>query len=124
MKDAKQSTKDKSHKWKKDKLEKAQSFATATAKAVSASASKKNDSDNDKFDKHDFMNAFIKSYDKSQKKSSGKGKIKCSDSDSDNDSSDSDSNYSNSYKLVALKPKHSKIGIPTTEVIGETNANG
>jgi hypothetical protein len=68
------------------------------------------------------MNAFIKSYDKYQKKSAGKGKRKCSDSD--NDSSDSDSNYSNSYKLVALKPKRAKIGVPTTEVIGETNVNG
>jgi hypothetical protein len=47
MKDAKQFTKDKAQKWKKDKLEKAQSFATATAKAASASASKKNDSDED-----------------------------------------------------------------------------
>jgi hypothetical protein len=62
------------------------------------------------------MNAFIKSYDKSQKKSAGKGKRKRSDSD--NDSSDSDSNYSNSYQIVDLKPKRSKIGIPTTEVIG------
>jgi hypothetical protein len=94
MKDTKQSTKDKAQKWKKDKLEKAQSFATATGKAASASASKKNDSDDEKFDKHDFMNAFIKSYDKSQKKSAGKGKRKRSDSD--NDSSDSDLNYSNS----------------------------
>jgi hypothetical protein len=68
MKDAKQSTKDKAQKWKKDKLEKAQSFATATSKAASSSAFKKNYSDDDKFDKHDFMNAFIKSYDRSQKK--------------------------------------------------------
>jgi hypothetical protein len=60
MKDAKQSTKDKAQKRKKDKIEKSQSFATATAKAASVSASKKNDSDDDKFDKHDFMNAFIK----------------------------------------------------------------
>jgi hypothetical protein len=67
MKDAKQFTKDKAQKWKKDKLEKSQSYATATAKAASASASKKNDSDEEKFDKHDFMNAFIKSYDKSQR---------------------------------------------------------
>jgi hypothetical protein len=49
------------------------------------------------------MNAFIKSYDKSQKKAAGKGKRKRNDSD--NDSSDSDSNYSNSYQIVALKPK-------------------
>jgi hypothetical protein len=92
MKEAKKSTKDKAQKWKKDKLEKAQSFATATAKAVSASAFKNNDSDDDKFDKYDFINAFIKYYDKSQNQSSGKGKRKRIDSD--NDSSDSDSNYS------------------------------
>jgi hypothetical protein len=65
------------------------------------------------------MNDFIKSYDKSQKKVASKGKRKRSDSD--NDSSDSNSNYSNSYQIVALKSKRSKIGIPTTEVIGETN---
>jgi hypothetical protein len=91
------------------------SWGCGSLTAASASASKKNDSDDEKFDKHDFMNALIKSYDKSQKKSAGKGKIK--HGDSDNDSSDSDSSYSNSYKFVALKPKHSKIGIPTTEVI-------
>jgi hypothetical protein len=68
------------------------------------------------------LNVFIKSYDKSQNKSAGKGKRKLSDSD--NDPSDSDSNYSNSYKLLALKPKREKIGISTTEVIGETNVNG
>jgi hypothetical protein len=68
------------------------------------------------------MNTFIKSYDKSQNKSAGKGKRKRSDSD--NDSSHSYSNYSNSYKLVALKPKRTKIGITTTEVIGETNVKG
>jgi hypothetical protein len=68
------------------------------------------------------MNAFIKSYDKYQKKSAGKGKRKRSDSD--NDSSDYDSNYSNSYQIVALKPKRSKKGISTTDVIGETNVNG
>jgi hypothetical protein len=80
MKDAKQFTKDKAQKWKKDKLEKTQSYATATEKSASASASKKNDSDEKKFDKHDFMNAFIKSYDKSRRKSAGKGKRKRSDS--------------------------------------------
>jgi hypothetical protein len=51
-------------------------------------------------------------------------RFKIKSSDSDNDSSDSDSNYCNSYQIVALKPKRSKIGIPTTEVIGETNVNG
>jgi hypothetical protein len=68
------------------------------------------------------MNAFIKSYDKSHKKSSGKGKRKRSDSDID--PSDYDSNYSNSYKHVALKPKRAKMVLPTTEVIGGTNVNG
>jgi predicted aspartyl protease len=68
------------------------------------------------------MNASIKSYDKSKNKSARKGNRKLSDSD--NDPSDSDSNYSNSYKLIALKPKGAKIGIPTTEVIVETNVNG
>jgi hypothetical protein len=56
------------------------------------------------------MNAFIKSYDKSQKKAAGKGKRKRSDSD--NDYNDYDSNYSNFYQIAALKPKRSKIGIP------------
>jgi hypothetical protein len=68
------------------------------------------------------MNHFIKSYDKSQNKSAGKGKIKRNDSD--NYSSDYDSNYSNSHKLVVLEPNRSKIGIPTTEVIGKTNVKG
>jgi hypothetical protein len=45
MKDAKQLTKDKAQKWKKDKLEKAQSYASTTAKAASNSASKQNDYD-------------------------------------------------------------------------------
>jgi hypothetical protein len=103
MKDAKQFTEYKSQKRKKDKLEKAQYFSTATAKAASTSASKNNDYDEDKFYKHDFTDAFIKSYDKSQKKSAGKGKR--NRSDSDNDSSDSDSNYSSSNQIVALKPK-------------------
>jgi hypothetical protein len=33
-------------------------------------------------------------------------------------------NYSTSFKLVAVKPKGAKIGIPTTEIIGETTVNG
>jgi hypothetical protein len=65
MKEAKLSTKDKAQKWNKDKFEKAQSFATATAKVATASASKNHDSYDDKFDKHDLINVFIKSYDKS-----------------------------------------------------------
>jgi hypothetical protein len=119
MKDEKQFTKYKSQNWKKDKLEKGQSYATETAKAAYASASKQNDSDDEKFDKHDIINAFIKSYAKSQNKAAGKCKRKRSDSYTD--SSDSYSNYSNSYQIVALKLKRSKIGVPTTEVIGETN---
>jgi hypothetical protein len=33
---------------------------------------------------------------------------------SDNDTSDFEQNYSTSFKLVVLKPKRAKIGIPTT----------
>jgi hypothetical protein len=29
-----------------------------------------------------------------------------------------------SSKILALKPKQAKIGIPTTEIIGETTVNG
>jgi hypothetical protein len=43
---------------------------------------------------------------------------------SDNDTRESEQNYSTSFKLVALKPKRAKKGIPTTEVIGETTVNG
>jgi hypothetical protein len=43
---------------------------------------------------------------------------------SDNYSSDAEQKYSTYFKLVALKPKRAKIGIPTTEVIGETTVNG
>jgi hypothetical protein len=91
MKESTKSTMGKAQKWKKENLEKYQSFATATVKAVSTSASKNNGYDDDRFDNHDFMNAFIKSYDKSEKKSAGKGKRKRSDSD--NDSSHYGSNY-------------------------------
>jgi hypothetical protein len=38
---------------------------------------------------------------------------------SDNNTSDSEQNYSTSFRLVVFKPKPAKIGIPTTEVIGE-----
>jgi hypothetical protein len=43
---------------------------------------------------------------------------------SDYDTSKYEQHYSTSFKLVALKSKHAKIGIPTTEVIGETTVNG
>jgi hypothetical protein len=42
---------------------------------------------------------------------------------SDNGTSDSEQNYSQSYTLIALKPKRAKIGSPTTEVIGETTVS-
>jgi hypothetical protein len=40
-----------------------------------------------------------------------------------NDTGDFDENYLQSFKNVALKPRHAKIGIPTTYVIGETTVN-
>jgi hypothetical protein len=43
---------------------------------------------------------------------------------SDNDTSESEQNYSKSSKIIALKPKRIKIGISTTEIIGETTVNG
>jgi hypothetical protein len=61
------------------------------------------------------MNSFMESWKTSQKKNKvEKNKHKLSD----NDTSDSEQNYSQSFKLVALKPKRATIGIPTTEVIG------
>jgi hypothetical protein len=48
----------KAQKWKKDKLEKAQSLATATAKTASASATKNNDSDDDKLQKFQWSHHF------------------------------------------------------------------
>jgi hypothetical protein len=92
---------------KNTSLKKAQSFATATAKAATSSASKNNDYDDDNFDKHDFMNAFIKCYYKSKKKSAGKGKRKSIDSD--NDPSDSDSNLMNFIYTSAINHVITKV---------------
>jgi hypothetical protein len=61
------------------------------------------------------MKSFIASWISSEKdKKSQKNKRK----HNDNDTSDSEQNYSMSSKIVALKPKRAKIGIPTTENIG------
>jgi hypothetical protein len=66
------------------------------------------------------MQSFMASWKSSQKDNkSQKNKRKRSD----NDTSDSEQNYAMSLKIVALKPKRAKKGIPTTEVIGETTVN-
>jgi hypothetical protein len=68
-----------------------------------------------------FMKSFLASLNSSQKvKKAQKNKHKRSD----NVTIDSEQKYSTSFKLVALKPKHTKIVIPTTEVIGETTVSG
>jgi hypothetical protein len=101
--------------WGKYKAEKAQTFAAA------ASSTQKEDSSSDDEEKKDFMKSFMASWKTSQKdKKAQKNKRK----HNDNDTSDSEQAYSKSSKLVALKPKRIKIGIPTTEVIGETTVNG
>jgi hypothetical protein len=67
------------------------------------------------------MKSFMASWKSSQKDNKAqKNKLERSD----NDTSNSGKNYSTSFKLVALKPKRAKIGIPTTKVIGETTVNG
>jgi hypothetical protein len=114
MASAKKETKDRSAQCKKDKAEKAQSFAAA------ASSSKQEESyfeeeDEDDRDKKAFMKSFMASWKSSQNdKKLQKNKRK----HSDNYTSDSEQNYPTSFKLVALKPKRAKIGIPTTEIIG------
>jgi hypothetical protein len=114
----KKDTKDRSAQWKKDKAEKAQAFAAA------ASSSKQEDSSSDEEDDKD-KNAFIKSSMASWKYSQKDKKAqKIKRKHSDNDTSNSEQNFSTSFKLAALKPKRAKIGIPTTEVIGETTVNG
>jgi hypothetical protein len=114
MASAKKDTKDRSSQWKKDKAKKAQAFAK------SASSSKHEDSSSDEEDDKDkkaFMKSYMPSWKSSQKdKKAQKNKSKRND----NDTSDSEQNYSTYFKLVALKTKPAKIGIPTTEVIGET----
>jgi hypothetical protein len=118
MASAKKYNKERSAQWKKDKAEKAQAFSAA------ASSSKHEDSSSDEEDDKDkktFMKSFMASWKSSQKdKKAHKNKCKRSD----NDTSDSEQNYSTYFKLVALKPKRSKIGISTTEVIGESTVNG
>jgi hypothetical protein len=105
--------------WKKDKAEKAQAFSAAAASSKQDDSS--SDEDEDDKDKKAFIKSFMASWKSSQKyKKAKENKRKCSD----NDTSDSEQNYSTSFKLVALKPKRAKIGIPTTEVIGETTVNG
>jgi hypothetical protein len=52
-------------------------------------------------------------------KKSQKNKRKCSN----NDTHYSEENYLQSFKLIALKSKRAKIGIPTTEVIEKTTVN-
>jgi hypothetical protein len=105
MASAKKDTKDRSAQWEKDKAEKAQTFAAA------ASSTQKRDSSSDDEEKTDFMRSFMASWKTSQKdKKSQKNKRKLTD----NDTSDSEQSYSKSSKLVALKPKRAKIGIPTT----------
>jgi hypothetical protein len=116
---AKKDTKDRSTQWKKDKAKKAQAFAAADASSKQDDSSCEEDED-DK-EKKAFMKSFMASWKSSQEnKEAQKNKRKRSD----NDTSDSEQNYSMSFKLVALKPKRAKIGIPTTEVIGEKTVNG
>jgi hypothetical protein len=105
MATAKKNTKDKNAQWKKEKAEKSQTFAAA------ASSTQKEDSSSEDEEKKDFMKSFMASWKSSQKdKKAQKNKRKLSD----NDTSDSEQNYSKSSKLVALKPKRTKIGIPRT----------
>jgi predicted aspartyl protease len=67
------------------------------------------------------MKSFLTSWKASEKgKKSQKNKRKRSD----NGTSDSEQNYSMSSKIVALKPKRAKIGIPATKIIGETAVKG
>jgi hypothetical protein len=57
------------------------------------------------------MKSFMASWKSSQKdKKAQKNKCKRND----NDTRDSEKNYSTYFKLVALKPKRVKKGIPTT----------
>jgi hypothetical protein len=120
MASAKIDTKDRNAQWKKEKAEKAKYFDVA-ASASSKKEESSEDEDEDEFYKKDFMNSFIESWKTSQKnKKSQKNKRKCSN----NDTSDSDEEYLQSFKSVALKIKRAKVGIPTTEVIGETTVQG
>jgi hypothetical protein len=107
MASARKETKDRDNQWEKEKAEKAQTFATTAA------ASKQDDtsSDEDDKDKKAFMKSFMANWKASEKdKKSQKNKRKRND----NDTSDSEQNYSMSSKIIALKPKRAKKGIPTT----------
>jgi hypothetical protein len=109
MASAKKDTKDRSAQWEKDKAEKAQTFVAA------ASSTKKDDSSSDEEEddkeKNKFMKSFMASWKSSQKdNTSQKNKRKRVD----NDTSDSEQTYSKSSKLLALNPKRTKIGAPTT----------
>jgi hypothetical protein len=110
-------TKDRGNQWIKEKVDKAQAFATAAA------ASKQDDtsSEEDDKDKKAFLKSFLTSW-KTSEKDKRIQKNKCKRSD--NDTSDSEQNCSMSSKIVASKPKRAKIGIPTTVIIGETIVKG
>jgi hypothetical protein len=119
MPSSKRDTKDRSAQWKKDKDEKAQSFA------VEASSSKQEYSSSEEYEDDKDKKAFIKSFMASWKSSKkGKKAQKNKRKRSDNDTSESEQNYSTSFKLVDFKTKHAKVGIPTIEVIGETTVHG
>jgi hypothetical protein len=101
---------------KKNKAENAQSVAASSKQEYSYS-----EEDEDDKDKNAFMKSFMASWKSSQKDNKAqKNKRKCSD----NDTSESEQNYSTYFKLMALKPKRAKIGIPTTKTIGKTTVNG
>jgi hypothetical protein len=110
-----QNTKDKNAQWRKNKAEKAQTFAAVV------SSTQKEDSSSEDEENKDFMKSFMASWKTSQKDKKAQNKRR---KRSDNDTNDSEQNYSKSSKLVALKPKRTKIGIPTTKIIGERIVNG
>jgi hypothetical protein len=107
MASAKKDTEDRSAQCKKDKAEKAQALpaAASTSKQEDSSSEK----DEDDKDKKAFMKSFMASWNSSQKDKKARKSKRI-----DNDTRDSEKNYSTSFKLVALKPKCAKIGIPTT----------
>jgi hypothetical protein len=112
---AKKDTKDRSAHWKKDTAEKAQSFSAAASTSKQKYSSSEEDED-DK-DKKALLESFMASWKSSKKdKKAQKNKRKRSY----NDTRDSEQKYSTSFKLVALKRKRARIGIPTT---GETTVN-
>jgi hypothetical protein len=124
MTSAKKETKDRRAQWKKDKAEKSQSFAasaSASAYKQGESSEEEEEEEEDDKDKKAFIKSFMASWKTSQKdKKSQKNKRKRSD----NDSRKYEQNYPQYFILVALETKGAHIGIPTTEVIGETTVNG